>query len=555
MATSLPVTPDGGDPLLRIYAWYRFALSILLLLSYFAFSVGRTETVFLPLLYLGTAIPYAVLNLAVLVGVLARPRHPRPRHVFLILVLDIAALVLITHASGGINSGFAILLMVTVAAAAIFVPGQIATLVAAVASLAVLADATALVLTRDNELSTLLPAGLLGMLLFISSLLVQRLAARLRLSQQLATQKAAEVVELQQLNQLIVQRMRTGIMFVDAQDRVRIANESAAQLLGIDRHEMAEGSGVPLRLPRVVQDLLELWRANAQRAQAPLRLRQNGPLVQLAFTRLKGPSGNGTLIFAEDFSQIAQQAQQLKLASLGRLTASIAHEIRNPLGSISHAAQLLRESPALPREDSRLVEIVIGNARRTNDVIESVLTLSRGQQPRPELITLGDWLRDFAAELRARDGGQSVSVELAPGTEQLKVRADPVHLRQVLTNLCENGLRYSLRATGAASLHLVVHSDTITGLTQLDVIDQGPGVPEENISRIFEPFFTTEHSGTGLGLYLARELCEANQVRLEYLHGPATGSCFRLNFPHPERRGATVVSDSANKALASGEKQ
>ncbi len=160
MATSLPVTPDGGDPLLRIYAWYRFALSILLLLSYFAFSAGRTETVFLPLLYLGTAIPYAVLNLAVLVGVLARPRHPRPRHVFLILVLDIAALVLITHASGGINSGFAILLMVTVAAAAIFVPGQIATLVAAVASLAVLADATALVLTRNNELSTLLPAGL-----------------------------------------------------------------------------------------------------------------------------------------------------------------------------------------------------------------------------------------------------------------------------------------------------------------------------------------------------------------------------------------------------------
>jgi len=254
---------DSGDPLLRIYAWYRFALSILLLLSYFAFSLRRTETVFLPLLYLGTAVPYAVLNLVVLVSVLVRPRHPRPRHLFLILVLDIAALVLITHASGGINSGFAILLMVTVAAAAIFVSGQIATLVAAVASLAVLADATALVLMRDNELSTLLPAGLLGILLFISSLLVQRLAARLRLSQKLATQKAAEVVELQQLNQLIVQRMRTGIMFVDAQDRVRIANESAAQLLGIDRHELAQGGGVPLRL--------RAWCRTCSSCGAPIR--------------------------------------------------------------------------------------------------------------------------------------------------------------------------------------------------------------------------------------------------------------------------------------------
>jgi len=540
---STPVA-SGGDPLLRVYATYRFALSILLLMGYFAFRPGLTDTPFLPRLYLGTALPYAILNLVTLIAVLARPRQPRPRHFFAMLTLDIVALILVTHASGGINSGFAILLMVTVAAAATFVPGQVATLVAAVASLAVLADAAVLILARDNELGTLMPAGLLGVLLFASSLLVQRLAVRLRQSQELAQARAAEVKELQQLNQMIVQRMRTGILFVDAGDKVRIANEAAAQMLGIDRPELAR-EGAALALPPVLRDLLGLWRANPLRAGTPLRLRENGPLLQFAFMQLSGPSGSGTLVFAEDFTRIAQQAQQLKLASLGRLTASIAHEIRNPLSSISHAAQLLRESPVLPLDDARLVDIVIGNAHRTNEVIESVLSLSRGQEPHPELLRLGDWLRRFVEELPRRDAAEHIAIEVADGVAEPEVRVDPTQLRQVLANLCENGLRYSMRATGTASLRLVIGVETGTGLPQLDVVDQGSGVAEEDVTKIFEPFFTTEHSGTGLGLYLARELCEANQIRLVYLNEAGTGSCFRLNFPHPDRRSVPAAIQPA----------
>lgn len=528
----------SSDPLLRIYAWYRLALSILLLASYFVFRVGRADAPFLPLLYLGAAIPYAALNLATLVAVLARPRDPRPRHLFAMFVIDIAALVLITHASGGINSGFAILLMVTVAAAAIFVPGQIATLVAAVASLAVLADALTLIVMQDNRIGTLLPAGLLGMLLFASSLLMQRFAGRLRHSQQLAQERAEEVAELERINQLIVQRMRTGILFLDAEDRVRIANDAAAQLLGIGDHAHPEGLVRRLRLPPLAREAMEHWRVDPRQPGSPVRLRDNGPLVLLSFTHLAGPAGNGTLVFAEDFSQITQQAQQLKLASLGRLTASIAHEIRNPLGSISHAAQLLRESPQLPAEDSRLVEIVLANAQRTNEVIESVLTLSRGQQPRPERIRLREWLQRFADEFPPRDPETSITVTLDPAASELEVRVDPTHLRQVMTNLCENGLRYSQRATGHATLHIALGTDPESGLARVEVIDQGNGIPPEMVGNVFEPFFTTEHGGTGLGLYLARELCEANQVRLEYVNTLHSGSCFRLHFGHPLRRTA-----------------
>lgn len=259
-------------------------------------------------------------------------------------------------------------------------------------------------------------------------------------------------------------------------------------------------------------------------------------MVRLSFARIQAPAGDGTLVFAEDFTQITQQAQQLKLASLGRLTASIAHEIRNPLGSISHAAQLLRESPELPREDKRLVDIVIGNAQRTNEVVETVLTLSRGRLPQPERTALAPWLAAFVADYHSQGHTSAPRIEVSVEPMTLEVSMDLAHLRQVLQNLCDNGLRYSLRQTGQAALSLRASVDPESGFAALDVIDRGPGVPEESVDAIFEPFFTTETSGTGLGLYLSRELCEANRVRIEYRREPQGGSCFRLVFPHPDRR-------------------
>ncbi len=533
MAKSAAREPDSSYGLLRVYSYYRATLALVLILMYVLLRRSETADLLQPALYLGTALCYALITIGSLFHVLASPRTPKPRELFAMLVIDITAQVLITHASGGISGGFAVLLMVTVGAAAIFVPGQIATLVAAVASLAVLSESLYLVIRHDAAIGEVFSAGVLGVLLFASSLLVQRLAIRLERSQSLAAAKAGEVIELQQLNQLIVQRMQTGILLVDAGNRVRVSNHAAARLLGTSERELArEGNS----LPTAIIGALETWRRNPSRLLAPFKLREDGPQVQFSFARMESASGDTTLVFAEDFSRIAQQAQQLKLASLGRLTASIAHEIRNPLGSISHAAQLLRESTELPADDHRLVEIVIGNARRTNDVIESVLTLSRGQQPRPERLLLADWLASFATELRQRAPEAGIDLRIAERAVQSEVSVDPVHLRQVLQNLAENGLRYSLRATGEPSLVLQLDVDQQTGLPILDLIDQGHGIPEADAERVFEPFFTTEATGTGLGLYLSRELCEAGQIRLEYLRAADAGACFRLSFPHPARR-------------------
>jgi two-component system sensor histidine kinase PilS (NtrC family) len=533
MPNALARDPEGSYGLLRVYSYYRATLALLLLLMYWLLRHSESAALLQRELYLFTAIPYALLTVGRLIVVLVRPRTPQPRHVFAMLVVDIGSQVLITHASGGINGGFAVLLMVTTGAAAVFVPGQIATLVAALTSIAVLFEALWIVVRQNAPVGEVFSAGVLGVLLFASSILVQRLALRLQRSQALANQQSRELGELQQLNQLIVQRMQTGILLVGSDNRVRIANHAAARLLGTGEHEMAAAD---TSLPAAIGNALDTWRRNPARLLAPFKLREDGPQVQLSFARLDSAAGEATLVFAEDFTRIAQQAQQLKLASLGRLTASIAHEIRNPLGSISHAAQLLRESTDLPADDHRLVEIVIGNAERTNEVIESVLTLSRGQQPRPERVQLAVWLQLFAAELRQRTHDARIEVDVAEPAAEAEASVDPTHLRQVLQNLAENGLRYSIRATGMPSLDLRLDIDARTGLPVLDVHDHGQGVPPENVDRIFEPFFTTESTGTGLGLYLSRELCEASQIRLEYRAEAGSGGCFRLCFPHPERR-------------------
>ena len=529
-------TPIENYHLLRIYSYYRVALALLLGVMYWALSQATgARDLFLPTLYQYTAIPYGLSNVLLLAFVLAKPRDPRPRHIFSLLMIDVAALVLISHASGGINSGFSVLLMVTVATGAIFVPGQIATLVAAIASLAVLFDTAYLILVQDGKSADVFPAGVLGVLLFASSLVVQRLATNLRSSREIAAVKTEEVADLQSINQLIIQRMQTGVLFLNAQDALVSINQSALRLMSLQGDITRPDQ---IELPPQVNAALTEWRGHPNIDIRPFKLKETGPLLQLTFSPLDTSSASATLVFVEDFTQVGQQAQQLKLMSLGRLTASIAHEIRNPLNSINHAAQLLRESELLDEDDRRLSDIVISNAARTNEVIENVLTLSRGSPPRGEVIELAAWLRRMIDELRLRHADERISVEFDLHPDEIAVKADTTHLRQILNNLCENGIRYSQRAIGSMQLRLRARLLDDTRTPVLDIVDFGEGIPESAIAHIFEPFFTTEHKGTGLGLYLARELCEANQIQMEYLRDQDNHSCFRLYFPRSDHMTA-----------------
>jgi two-component system, NtrC family, sensor histidine kinase PilS len=238
------------------------------------------------------------------------------------------------------------------------------------------------------------------------------------------------------------------------------------------------------------------------------------------------------------------------LASLGRLTASIAHEIRNPLGAISHASQLLGEAENLGASDRRLLEIINNHSKRVNQIIENILQLSRRRPAAPEPVNLRQWLPQFIADYKtSKSNGNQLNIALQEHgllahknrheyddtqEQQLAAKFDLSQLQQVLTNLCDNGLRYGSAQPGRPDLRIEIGLDSHQQ-PYIRVVDYGPGISDENRKHLFEPFFTTENTGSGLGLYICKELCEANQALIGYERTAQQESCFHIQLAHPDK--------------------
>jgi two-component system sensor histidine kinase PilS (NtrC family) len=517
---------------LGYFILYRLALCGLLVVLYFwgiaPLPVGYYDTG----LFRNVAFGYAIFSL--LAAVANRMRLPAYDAQVLIQVFaDIVAITLLMHASGGVSSGFGMLLLVAIAGGSVLTQGRIAILFAAMASIAVLTQQIFVWITSPFPTTHYTQAGILGASLFATAYLAHISARRIRMSEALAARREVDLANLSQLNEHIISRMQAGILVVDAHNRIRLVNESARHMLGLEAYD--EGARVENVLPKLA-GLLQTWRGDRGR---PSHLFQHeGTQMRLicSFAGIGQDAVDGVLVFIEDASAITQQAQQLKLASLGRMAASIAHEIRNPLGAISHAGQLLSESSGLADGDRRLTEMIRENSMRMNAIIENVLRISRGKPAKPELVALKPWLEEFSeAFVDANEISMScftVSVE----PENVKVRVDPSQLHQVVWNLCENGLNHS---NGTPCIDLRARISNSTERPYLDIRDNGDGLSEEEVEQIFEPFFTTRDDGSGLGLYIARELCEGNKAALNFV-AVDEGACFRISFSDPRREG--VVS-------------
>lgn len=517
--------------LLRIFNYYRLLLSAVLLSGYF----NEASKVFLglekPSLYLITTLFYSGLNL-LLFFALKRAQQLRTPQIIVNICIDIITLGVLTYASGGVSSGLGNLLIVAVAAGSILLSGRYSLLFAALGTITLLA----IEIYRSSFLADspqhYLQAGLLGIILFATAVFIRNISKRIQTSESLAQQRATDVEQLEKMNRLIIQRIRTGIIVCDPQGELEMMNEAARSLLvkQDQNPDMVEAH----QLPAPLQERLQKWLQNPQRRTSPFQYSPETPEVQANFASLRQEDKSNILIFLEDNTKAAQYAQQLKLASLGQLTASIAHEIRNPLGAISHAAQLLGESDTLQAADQRLGKIIQDHSVRMNITIENVLELSRRQAPSPQSFALKSWLQQFIVsynEIEVEQGDFQLSVE----PESLPVRFDPSQLQQVISNLCQNGLRYSLKQTAKASLQLQAGTLPDSELPYLDIIDAGPGIDQQSAARLFEPFYTTEPTGTGLGLYISREICQANNARLDHIASFEDGCCFRIIFPHPKQ--------------------
>ncbi len=454
------------------------------------------------------------------------------------LVVDIIAITLLLHASGGISSGLGGVLVVFIGAGSLVLPTNYPMMLAALATFAILGEQLFSQFQGLDNGVNYPAAGVLSAIIFALAIAAQPLARRIQASEALARKFGIDLKNISELNEYIVQHLRESIIVVDHDDALRLINSSAMQLLGGEKPAAGDS------LQQIFPDLynyLGRWRNDRSMSSHPefTLITEDDSVRIIAHLAPLGkdtPRAGPVLMFLEDVSIMNERVQQSKLASLGRLSASIAHEIRNPVGAMSHAAQLLRESPGLTEDDGRLTEIIQTHSGRVSHIIDNVLQLSRRESSRPELLLLNDWLDDFADEFVRTHELQEGEFSIASVAPELEVRMDRGHLRQILWNLCDNAVKYASE-TGGIMVELQAGRLPNQGRPYIEVLDRGLGVDEDLAEHMFEPFFTARSGGTGLGLYISRELCELNRATLVHLDRPGGGSIFRIVFSDPDRWG------------------
>ncbi|NMM27052.1 MAG: PAS domain-containing protein [Glaciimonas sp.] len=516
-----------------------------LLLAYFSFNDSRVGWVSGQNVYLKICIAYLLLASAFAVLSAYSPRRFRLQ-LSAQIVADILVISGLYVAAGGAKSGLAILYLFPLAGAAILAPLVLALFFVSVVTLFLLAESGYRALTLDGD-AAFMQAGLYGAAFFAVIYVVNRLAARLIRQEHLAARRGMDLQIQQAINRLVIADMSDGVLVVDRDGVVLMGNPAAQQMLGVARLRRKPAwrlSDMPSFAP--ISEAFLAWSAVSEksasasvsvsgRAQIPVSvlIKPGAQATLAAATTIWGerrelffhvklrfvavdtadPKIARTIIFLHDVSEIENQAQQLKLASMGRLTASIAHEVRNPLAAISHASALLQEDIGDPIH-ARLLTIVADNVARVNRMIEDILNLSRKAQLHGEPFLLFPALIDIVKEFEDVHRLPSAMIALT-GSDTPRVHFDPMHLREVVVNLLSNAIRYASRQQ--ASIRLRVVCDDASRL-ELHVQDDGPGIAAAVRSHLFEPFHTTSSKGIGLGLYLARELCLNNGAMLDYAY-------------------------------------
>ncbi len=513
---------DAAWRTLHAYSIYRILLAMLLAGTYWGFTGLQFIGLAAPWLASVTLIAYGALSLILLS--FTRARAPALEiQLTTQVIVDVATITALLYASGGVRSGLGILLLVTLAAAGLTSRGRLVYFHASLAAIALLLEQSVQMLKSEASQGDFFQAGLLSGGYFAVAWLASALARYERGAERIAEERGVDLANLAQINELVIRDMQDGFLVVDEKGAIRQHNPPSAALLG-----PLEGK---LRLAEYAPRLavfLEEWRRDRRRIFPVVHdvLREKDYLVRfVAIGRSVDSSRpSPTVIFLEDVSRINAQAQQMKLVALGRLTASIAHEIRNPLSSISHAADLMLEEHSRQEGDQRLLTIIRDNTRRLERMVQEVLYLNRRDRAQPEAIDAALYLRQFVHEFC---GNEKVPEDIfridAPRLPKLWF--DRAHLDQVLWNLARNAWRHGRKQKG--SVLIALKRGTRDNTLQLDVIDDGPGVSTSALPHVFEPFFTTDAQGTGLGLYIARELSEVNGARLDYFV-IESGADFRL---------------------------
>lgn len=500
---------------LKYFSYYRLIVAGVflgtILLSEGALAVGSQD----PRLFFWVSLGYLAAAFGYLV-LLARWPHGFHLQLTLQVTTDILLLTLLLYASGGVKSGIAMMILVVLAGAGLVGQGRMVLFYAAMATLLLLLEQSFRVLEYGGAVEDFFRTGLTSIGFFGSAVAARLLARKVVANEELARRRGVELADQMRINERVIRDMQDGVLVIDAAGRLRQYNPQASLLLGLaaDPPSMLAASQ-----PVLAREFL-IRRERGIESEMVVQVPQTGRTLRARF--LPPGEGGNVLIFLEDVSRMQQQAQQVKLAALGRLTANMAHEIRNPLAAISHAAELLGDDPPGPGAE-RLVRIIGDNTQRLNRLVSEVTELGRRDRACPERVDVREFLRQLLDELSLQDASSAARVQLEI-PESFTICFDRGHLHRVVANLLNNALRHASQKAGA--IRVVGEAGRLSGRIGLHFIDDGSGIDAAGRANVFEPFFTTRSMGTGLGLYIARELSEANGARLVLLeNSPGAHFC------------------------------
>lgn len=506
---------------IRIINIFRFILSLVFISFYFYVEKSNWLDSENAPLFFSVSLAYGLFSFTLLA---ISPFKSKALTYFhpLQIVIDIIFIILMMYAAGGIQSGLGLLLIITIVTASLVSNGRLSLFYAAVATIGLLLEQSYQITKWGLSASSYSQPVMLSLGCFATAWLAYSLAKRMLQSEALASARGVDLENLEQVNALITQEMQDGVMVVDQNANIRHHNTQANTLLSLTKN-----SHQPLRLDESMPEIAKAFSdwVNGENAMTNSIISANNRELKLRFEPINHHNRQlGAVIFIQDWSQIQSVAQQAKLAALGRLTANIAHEIRNPLSAISHANQLLQEEENITAPNMRMLQIIADNIGRIDQIIKDVLELNRRDRTHQENIVLNPFLTDFYHQFCAVEKVPASNFKLTLFTQEQTITFDQRHLTQILWNVCKNGWEHSRKQEQSLNLHCVEVGNA--GLN-LEISDDGDGVAEQNRSKLFEPFYTTKATGNGLGLYISRELAEANGAFLRH-HALDHGSAFIL---------------------------
>lgn len=514
--------PMGSIPLYQtvyrigtLYTNYRLIIALSLTVIFLLTIQDQAEHFEYPTLYFYALLTYSAFSLGQLL-LLKYFTHGIHKQILALFAVDLAFLSTLTFALGGPNISIGLLFVISVFTSNFLVTKHQALLITLVAVITVVYQHFFGSLIDNNSLNNIGNSVLLAFLFFVVYGIGQFAIQRFQLLESMNTYQSNELFKLQNINRYILEQIEVGYLVVDEHFKIVVSNPAACTLLGISplyAHEQ-------FHLATFQPDLFEILRdknvADGERFQ--FESTQSAYKVDVRVQNLIVPHQALTLLILEDTHKINQKVQQLKLAALGQLSASIAHEIRNPLAAIVQANELSEESDSEQR--TLLSQMISKQSKRIDNIIKNTLDLAKNRKTFMTHLDVTQFMQELV-EQDLSDVKNQIRLDLQAG---LCIYFDESQLRQVMINLVRNAIRHN----AADAEQILIQAKQHNAIIQIDVIDFGQGIQQQDLSQLFQPFFSTEINGTGLGLYLSQSICEANQAKLYYVEQKQQGACFRI---------------------------